>query len=381
MTISFGIRAPFRWRRVAPLGILAVLLSALLLAVPANAEPNGVASAPVSPAAAEVTVVVEQAGSPAPVEEVGSSPAPAEQVETAGVTSAASEIDVPTEPSEAVSEVEDVTSASPSPATRVKHIASSVSSPDEATRSASAGVPVEPSGDEPATMDPKAVVGRVVEETREGPVPEHHTAALVDGVHRRSTETIAAATERLGTPREGLALLSELPSTAISDMAEETQPSAASRGATETTGNPPTPFSSLQRRADLLSGPRAIEPRLKLGEYLTDAGGLDTGEAQGLALPHWGIGLSPRGEIVIVETAIAGPGDRRLGDSAPPDLPPPAPQSPAIAVGDADGPSSVTVVALLALLALAAPAARRRLGEVAAFPPPTPFVCALERPG
>jgi MYXO-CTERM domain-containing protein len=329
--------------------MLAALLAALSLAVPANAEPSGVSGAPVSPPAAEVTAVVEQAGSPAPVEEAGSSPAPVEQAETTGVTSAASEVevDVPTEPPEVVSEVEDVASTSPSPATQVKHITSSVPSPDEATRA--------------------------------GLAPEHHMAALVDGVHRRSTETIAAATERLGLPRGGVALLPGLPTTAISDVAEETRPSTATRVATQTTGNPPTPFANLQRRSDLLSSSRAIEPRLKLGEYLTDASSPDTGEVQGPALDHWGIGLSPRTQIA--EAAISGPGDRHLGNSAPPDLPPLAPPSPAIAVGDAGGPSSVPAVALLALLALAAPAARRRLGEVAAFRPPTPFVCALERPG
>jgi hypothetical protein len=45
------------------------------------------------------------------------------------------------------------------------------------------------------------------------------------------------------------------------------------------------------------------------------------------------------------------------------------------------GSSSVPIAALLALLALATPAIFRRLGEGAGFRPPTPFVCALERPG
>jgi MYXO-CTERM domain-containing protein len=328
---------------------VAALLSVLLLTVPANAEPSGMT--PVPPPAAEVTDAVEQADSPAPVEEAGSSPTPVEQVETTGLTNAASEVDVPTEPSEVVSEVEDVASASPSPATQVKHIASSVPSPDEATRSASAGAPVD----------------------------ERHIAALLDGAQRRSTETIAAATERIGPSRGGLALLPGLPSTAISNVAEETQPSTATRVATETTGNRPTPFSGLQRRSDLLSGSTTIELRLKPGEYLTDASSPDTGEAQSLTLHHWRIGLSPPTEIA--QDAIPSPGGRHLGNSAPPDLPPLAPPSPAIAVGDGGGPSPVPAVALLALLALAAPAVLRRLGEVAAFRPPTPFACALERPG
>jgi len=41
----------------------------------------------------------------------------------------------------------------------------------------------------------------------------------------------------------------------------------------------------------------------------------------------------------------------------------------------------VPIAALLALLALASPAIFRRLRELPDFPAPTPFVCALERPG
>lgn len=41
----------------------------------------------------------------------------------------------------------------------------------------------------------------------------------------------------------------------------------------------------------------------------------------------------------------------------------------------------VPIAALLALLALASPAILRRLRELPDFPAPTPFVCALERPG
>jgi MYXO-CTERM domain-containing protein len=395
--ISCAIQSPRRWRRTAPTAISTALLSALLLAVPANAETSGVPGDPVSPPATEVTNVVEQVAGPAPVEQpveqveaagvasaaseqVEATGGASEQVETPAVASAANEAEVPTEPSKAVTEVEDVSSGSSSPATQVRHIASSVPSLDKTTDPPSVDVPVDvPSGDGPATMEPKAVVGRVVEETRRAPAPERHVAALVDGAHQRSNETIAGATESFGPPRGGVTLPPGLPAPAISDVAEETQPSAATRVATETTGDRPTPFLNPQRRSDLLSSPRAIEPRLKLGEYATDAGPA-TDDVQDPALHHWGIGLSPGTEAV--ETAVTSPGDRHLGNSAPPDLPPLAPPSPAIAVGDdAGGPSSVPVVALLALLALAAPTARRRLGEVAAFRPPTPFICALERPG
>ena len=44
-------------------------------------------------------------------------------------------------------------------------------------------------------------------------------------------------------------------------------------------------------------------------------------------------------------------------------------------------PSSSLSLALMALVGLSAPAIMRRLREAAALPAPTPFVCALERPG
>lgn len=343
MTISLCIEDLLRRRRIAFAGIGAALLSALVLAVPADAETAGVTGAPASTPAAEVTAPVEQVGSPAPVE----------QEETAGATSAAGEVDVPTEPTKVVSEVEDVTSAD---------------------------VPVDvPSGDEPAAVDPNALVDRVVDEAREEPVPERHMGALVDEVHGGSTETIAAAAERLPDRRGELALQPRVLTPAIAAVAKEKQPSAGAQVVTETRSDRPAVFSNLQRRSGLLPNPIAIEPRSGLGEYLTDAGSLDIGKTQASAPHHWGIGLPSR--TAIVETAISGPGDRGLGNPVPPDLPPPAPQSPATAGGGASGPSSVPVAALLALLALVAPATRRRLGEVAAFRPPAPFVCALERPG
>lgn len=61
--------------------------------------------------------------------------------------------------------------------------------------------------------------------------------------------------------------------------------------------------------------------------------------------------------------------------------PTPLPSSPQGEVSGAGGFSFVPIAGLLALLALAAPTIFRRLGELAGFPAPTPFVCALERPG
>jgi MYXO-CTERM domain-containing protein len=370
VTISFSIHGSLLWRRSAPLGIVAALLAALAVAVPAKAETGGANVGAVSPRAAEITAPVEQASSPTPVE----------QAETTDATSAASEVDVPAEPAEVVSEVEDVASAATSPAPSVKDTASSVPSPSEVTHSASAAVPADlSSGDEPATIDPTAAVSRVVDETRDDRISVGDTAATIDRARRTSTEMIAATTERLTDSRGELALLPGLLNPDLSAAAKETQPPAAAPANTATGSDHPAGF-NLRPRSGLLSSPVAAEPDLGPGEYLSDASSLDTGIVRGSMPGHWEIGLSPGTEIVDTG-AIAGPGDGSFGNPASPELPPPAPRSPATAVGDAGGPSSVPVVALLALLALVAPAALRRLGEVAAFRPPSPFVCALERPG
>ncbi|MGH2975468.1 MAG: hypothetical protein ACRDLL_11465 [Solirubrobacterales bacterium] len=81
-----------------------------------------------------------------------------------------------------------------------------------------------------------------------------------------------------------------------------------------------------------------------------------------------GVSLGPEG-------SLEGSGDR-----IPVNLPGPMPEAPATFAGSS-GSSFVPLVALLALLALVAPAVRRRLRVVPAFRAPTPFTCALERPG
>jgi hypothetical protein len=71
----------------------------------------------------------------------------------------------------------------------------------------------------------------------------------------------------------------------------------------------------------------------------------------------------------------------RSGSPAPLDVPLPAPDLPGAITSGSGGSFFVPLAALLALLALVAPAVLRRLGKVPDFQAPTPFVCALERPG
>lgn len=72
----------------------------------------------------------------------------------------------------------------------------------------------------------------------------------------------------------------------------------------------------------------------------------------------------------------------RSGSPNPVWVPPLAPNLPGAPIASGSGGSFFApIAALLALLALVAPAVLRRLGEVPDCRPPTPFVCALERPG
>jgi hypothetical protein len=138
---------------------------------------------------------------------------------------------------------------------------------------------------------------------------------------------------------------------------------------------PPLPSSSFSRP---LTGASPLRSPVELGGIETIAA--DSGVADLL-----GASATARLSTVAVAAALAGTAvDRtatRAGSPAPLNLPPPAPGSPEAVVPGAGGSLFVPLAALLALLALVAPAALRRVGEVPDFRPPTPFVCALERPG
>lgn|GEM_PF-3124931 len=88
------------------------------------------------------------------------------------------------------------------------------------------------------------------------------------------------------------------------------------------------------------------------------------------ASPHMGPGAS------------AGTVQRHNGSGSSPERPG-SPSSSTTGLGASGSGATffVPIVALLALLALALPAILRRLREPPDFPAPTPFVCALERPG
>ena len=75
------------------------------------------------------------------------------------------------------------------------------------------------------------------------------------------------------------------------------------------------------------------------------------------------------------------PAEPGNGPQHSPSIPLPSAPGPAFSPGAAGGWFFIPLAALMALVGLSAPAIMRRLREAAAFPAPTPFVCALERPG
>jgi hypothetical protein len=129
--------------------------------------------------------------------------------------------------------------------------------------------------------------------------------------------------------------------------------------------------------AGMFSNRGAVAPALFPGGHRAVAGKFEIGGS-----PLSKFGGRDAARLPAGSTAEpAGTTVEHVGSPAPSDFPLPVPESPVTAVADSGGTSFVPIVALLALLALAAPAASRRFGKALEFHAPTPFICALERPG
>jgi hypothetical protein len=91
---------------------------------------------------------------------------------------------------------------------------------------------------------------------------------------------------------------------------------------------------------------------------------------------------SPGPEVAAASagTGSGAPGEDGREPSLPPIFPLVAP-GPTTAPGGLSGSDFIPLVGLMALVALSAPTFRRRSGVTSAFWPPTPFLCAFERPG
>ncbi|HEX5376134.1 MAG TPA: hypothetical protein VFW48_08240 [Solirubrobacterales bacterium] len=196
---------------------------------------------------------------------------------------------------------------------------------------------------------------------------------LLDEVGQVTAKAAAAAGDQAGR-------LSGLPEGAgaqrVADVAALGNPPQAERLA-QPAGTPPSGVPASPGE-----GPLAVSPafRGKAPSVNADGGAL-AASYRGFA----GAGLSWLGALAGLDGIHSVPMNSMTGtppdDRTPLDGPiTPAPGSSGAAAGPT-GSFFVPLAALLALLALAAPAVLRRFGEAPDFRPPTPFVCALERPG
>lgn len=211
----------------------------------------------------------------------------------------------------------------------------------------------------------------------------HHLGSMprnLGSVPRRAVEVVQTASETLGkkaadliapdsvksmpSPAEGLSEVSfgALPPVAIPGV-PAVPPTYSHLGGKDTGLD-----GLLMRRPVELGGLETPWRPLALSGANSSSSGSPGLSADGARLPV--AVVDSVDERSTTSTPIDGNGPKRW---------PGSPQS--AASGPGTGSSFVPIAALLALLALAAPAIFRRLGGLADFRAPTPFVCALERPG
>jgi hypothetical protein len=213
------------------------------------------------------------------------------------------------------------------------------------------------------------------------PAGSHQPSEPADGIRQIAAGAVALAVDRLPAAQVGRALR---PADLLSSIASTSDEAAAATFGSLPAGKNPSVNGTTKvpelPRAGLFSNQGAIGPELPPSVYLTEITRFQISELS-LSKPsdretaHSPL-ASPSNTEALTSSAID-----RGGRPTPLDVPLPTPESPATAVADSGGPSFVPIVALLALLALVAPTAIRRLGKVADFRAPIPFVCALECPG
>jgi hypothetical protein len=353
-------------RRIVSVTIVAAAaFMAIAFAAPAGAETTGLpavvtstteGSAPADPAA------TEPVGGGAEEAEVVPSPSPAPQPVATEETAAGTE-------SADSAPVEEVASVAPRRST-----SSTLSAPlpDEAATLAPGEAPPPAEGAGVAPIAERAA--KLVEETRKAP-----------------TETVAPVVEQTAqTVSRQAPLVREALDFVTSSLAEVASPAAEGLLPFAPT---PLDFSSPATPDEVRSVPGSSESiGLLVAEqtiaapeggllvkHLSAFGGVESARPAALE--------QPTGSAKVPPTPLPATTGVRLdpiaGDrpsNSPTDNPVPPFRSPGATSGSG-GPSFVPLAALLALLALVAPASFRRRMGVPGFRVPTPFVCALERPG
>jgi hypothetical protein len=248
----------------------------------------------------------------------------------------------------------------------------------------------------PSLPDPTAVSAPVAEidppvhvATEPDPtasLPVHRVSKLVEGVAEGSSKPVVSAVERVTqtaqAPVQQILEVVEPPARKATDLFASQLPPTVETTATgpgdEVSPAPvPSPGRPLSTGASLQSYPSGGLESL-LAKYTDAVGGGEPSSP--------GVAESPKGAKGAPPPAIVP--DIRSSDAfqspngpTPLEAPVPLPRSPGVAASGSGAAFFVPFAALLALLALVAPAIPRRFREVPDFPAPTPFICALERPG
>jgi hypothetical protein len=373
--------------RLGPLwALLATTIVALLaFAGPASAETTNGGTVAL-PTAVESPAAESPPPAESPEESTDASPAPAAEPEDPqGVTDTVDSVTAAVDSVAATVEDNPVAAAAGKPpvSTPPPSGSSVTATVDSISTAATSAVPAGSLKDIGAVPGADRV-SRIVESARQG------SAETIEGIRQGSTEALAPITERLPLdptrPALELAgLLDSVGSATVETLlaATESLPAAAAKPAAPAQlGRPAPPPGADFPLGDLLS------------RWDTIASGGSVAESQSLTLLELGkvasAAFGPKRPSPLREAPSSTGSDagaalaaaaKHPGSPAPLDLPQPAPESPK-AVGPGLGNAFfVPLVALLALLALAAPASQRRFRVAADFRAPTPFTCALERPG
>lgn len=356
-----------RLRIVSVTIVAAAAFMAIAFAPPASAETTGLpavvstateGSAPADPAATEPT------GGSAAAEEAEVVPVPSPAPQPA----ATEETVAGTEPADSAP-VEEVASVAPRRSTSSMP---SASLPDESA--------TQVTGETPPPVEPGAGVAPIVE----------RTAKLVEEARKASAETVAPVVEQTAqTVSRQAPLVREALDFVASSLAEIASPAAE-----DLLSLAPIPlhFSSPATPDGARSVPGSSEPIGLLAaekpiaapeggllvKHLSAFGGVESAQPEALEQRTGSAKIPPSPAMTGVHLNSFTGGH---SSNSPIDNPPVPPlRSPGAASGSG-GPSFVPLAVLLALLALVAPASFRRRREVPGFRVPTPFVCALERPG
>jgi hypothetical protein len=363
------------------LAAIAALIAAFSIVGQANAETIGVTNAPPAvegPVAEQVETVASTV--PTPEADV------AEPVETEEITSAVASSPDPVGDSAAASTASgnpnstahsspSTTHSSPSTTALdpvVDHVApsSAADAADAAVTTAATSV---------------GTSGRLKPGEWAGPTSKQRLSELTDGVRRVPIGTAVLATERVRDALiDPVSQAADLFDPILSDPILSTNGAAEAPVGPSPAGGQPaangTTTFTQSPNLGLLSSRNPIALELVPGVYLPTIAGSKANRALPAKRSDGEAARSSTGGVANTDTPSDATAVNRASPT-PSDVPPPAPESPATAVADSGGTSFVPIAALLALLALVAPAATRRLGKAPDFRAPTPFTCALERPG